>query len=114
MHVGELIRDLELDRDAEREAGRELVVVWTVFLRELVTGAPGSWAADAACKGRQELMFPERGDSTEPARALCQGCPVAAECSSWAAAVPAAQSGVIAGLSQRQRDRARRDALRAV
>ena len=25
----------ELDRDAELEAGRELGVVWTVFLREL-------------------------------------------------------------------------------
>ena len=109
MHVGELIRDLELDRDAEREAGRELVVVWTVFLRELATGAPGAWAGDAACKGHQEVMFPERGDSTDPARELCQVCPVASDCSAWAGTVSAAQSGVIAGLSQRQRDRARRE-----
>ena len=43
--------------------------------------APMSWATKAACAGVDTaLMFPGQGDDTRPAKAVCDGCPVRAEC----------------------------------
>ena len=43
--------------------------------------APMPWATKAACAGVDPaLMFPGQGDDTRPAKAVCDGCPVKAEC----------------------------------
>lgn len=40
-----------------------------------------AWHRHAACRGHDPaLWFPERGQSTAPARAICAGCPVQAPC----------------------------------
>lgn len=45
------------------------------------------WHAQAACRGRVDLFFPEHGgrDAYTEARKLCAGCPVQTECIEWAA-----------------------------
>jgi WhiB family redox-sensing transcriptional regulator len=44
------------------------------------------WVKDAACRGMgPELFFPERGEDASTARAVCAGCPVAAECAEYGA-----------------------------
>ena len=34
-----------------------------------------AWHADAVCRGQADLFFPARGQATEPAKAICAGCP---------------------------------------
>ncbi len=58
-------------------------------LRWTSTPAPGPWREDAACRGADPgLFFPEptvgRGDGGHEARAVCQGCPVIADCRAYA------------------------------
>lgn len=66
-----------------------------------------AWHRLAACRGvGREVFFPPRGGSLAPARALCNGCPVAAEC----AAAGGAQEGVWGGATPRERSRANRAA----
>lgn len=44
-----------------------------------------AWRDRAACLGLDVNMFyPERGDATEEARAICHGCPVREDCLDWA------------------------------
>lgn len=39
------------------------------------------WHARAACRGMNpSVFFPERNESSEPARAICDACPVHDEC----------------------------------
>jgi WhiB family redox-sensing transcriptional regulator len=43
------------------------------------------WQKDRACKDvPTELFFPERGESHKPALAICNECPVTAECLKYA------------------------------
>ncbi len=71
------------------------------------SGRP-SWFADAACKEHPELSWhPELGESTAPAKRICSGCLVRAECFDYALADPAL-AGVWGGLSARERGRLRR------
>jgi WhiB family redox-sensing transcriptional regulator len=67
--------------------------------------------ADAACREHPEVnFFPERGESTEPARAVCDGCLVRPECFVYArenGEFGSKSYGVWAGLSAVQRRRAR-------
>lgn len=66
------------------------------------------WRDLAACKGVDpELFFPERGDDTRPAKAICRGCDVRFECLEFALA-GAEKFGVWGGLSERERRRIRR------
>lgn len=40
-----------------------------------------AWHAQAACRGMGwQLFFVERGESVQPAKAVCEGCPVQAQC----------------------------------
>ena len=39
-----------------------------------------NWRTEAACRGRTHLFFPEQGATAHLARAICNGCPVAAQC----------------------------------
>lgn len=64
--------------------------------------AGGGWRDLAACIDSEAVFFPERGQSAEPAKAVCRGCPVAAECLEFAL-VTGEQHGIWGGKSERQR-----------
>jgi WhiB family transcriptional regulator, redox-sensing transcriptional regulator len=69
-----------------------------------------AWHAQAACKGMgPDAFFPERGQSTAAALAVCEGCEVRSECLSTALADPDTQ-GVWGGLSGTGRKVLRRGA----
>lgn len=61
------------------------------------------WAADANCRGLDsELFFPERGQSTSEAKAICHECDVQAECLAYALN-NGEHHGIWGGLSERER-----------
>lgn len=111
VHVGELIRDHDIDYEVRRREALEDLVALGRLLAEVAEHAPGPWARQAACRGQTEVMFPGRGEPTGPANALCDACPVREPCAEWAATVPGDQHGIIAGTSMRTR-RANRSAAR--
>lgn len=66
-----------------------------------------SWMGEAACRGvSPDLFFPDRGESTAPAKAVCAGCPVSDECLEYAIR-GREMFGVFGGLSARERLRLR-------
>ena len=72
-----------------------------------IIGRP-SWHRDAACAEYPvEVFFPDRGEPTEPAKAICARCLVAEDCAAFALE-RIDLAGVWAGTSQRQRNVARR------
>jgi WhiB family redox-sensing transcriptional regulator len=66
-----------------------------------------AWMADAACHDSGVNFFPERGESLDPARAICGRCPVAPDCLAYALAHVELR-GVWAGTGERERVRLRR------
>lgn len=61
----------------------------------------------ANCHGVDpSLFFPERGSSSEPAKAVCRGCEVRSECLSLALESNE-RFGVWGGMSERERRRVR-------
>lgn len=67
-----------------------------------------TWQAAALCRGRDDLpWFPERGQSPQPALALCGACDVRAECLATAMADPTLD-GVLGGMTAKARTAARR------
>lgn len=59
------------------------------------------WHSRAACRGQgPESFFPERGQSTAPAKALCDVCPVQTEC---LGAGLVEEAGIWGGLAPRPR-----------
>ncbi len=76
-------------------------------LAALLTRRPG-WHANAACRGvGTDQFFIERGGDSRPAKALCGGCPVRAQCADQG--VAGHEKGVWGGMSEKDRRRARRD-----
>jgi len=72
--------------------------------------APPEWMADGLCaQVDPDLWFPDKGGSTEAARAVCRRCPVQAECLSYALAHDE-RFGVWGGTSERARHRMKRPA----
>jgi len=69
---------------------------------------PPALTRDALCLevASPALFFPERGDSTEPAKAVCARCLVRAECLAYALAEHI-QHGIWGGTSERERRRLR-------
>lgn len=68
---------------------------------ELLVDLRPRWHQHARCRGvGTALFFPERGESTAPAKALCEGCPVTAECAAAGQHEPA---GIWAGQSPKAR-----------
>lgn len=66
------------------------------------------WHARAACRGRDDVdWFPERGESLEPAKAVCAACPVLEECCDFAV-TNGEKHGVWAGMSALDRRQLRR------
>lgn len=66
------------------------------------------WRDRAACIDSDAVFFPERGQSAGPAKAVCRGCPVAADCLEYAL-VRGEQHGIWGGTSERQRRVLRRE-----
>jgi len=61
------------------------------------------WRDRAACRGTDlGLFFPGRGESAEPAREVCAGCPVQQPCLDYAIS-HAITSGIWGGLTERDR-----------
>jgi WhiB family transcriptional regulator, redox-sensing transcriptional regulator len=67
------------------------------------------WRNKAACKGMDPSVFVvERGESTDPAKAVCATCPVRSDCLDWALST-GEKHGVLGGYSERERRKLRRD-----
>ena len=65
--------------------------------------------ARGACVGRSDVAwFPSRGEDTEPAKAICRGCPVLQECADFATRPGGERFGIWAGMSERERRGERR------
>lgn len=61
-----------------------------------------TWRTEASCKGLDpDLFFPERGEPTAHIKAVCEGCPVKAEC--LALGLELDGPGVWGGTSERER-----------
>lgn len=68
-------------------------------------GDEHAWRARAACSASNDTaaaFFPERGQSASPARSVCAGCPVRAECLDYAV-TNRIYHGVWGGLSEKER-----------
>lgn len=66
------------------------------------------WVADAACNGLDpDLFFPEKGETSKPAKEVCAGCPVKADCLDMAVELNLS-FGIFGGLSARERRVVRR------
>lgn len=111
------LTDLEEAR-ADAETARRLTVEWLmsseeapdfeVVLAELVSRP--AWHRQAACKGvGPEVFFPERGQSSEGAKAVCGGCEVRQQCLADALA-NGDRHGIWGGMSERGRRVLRRAA----
>jgi WhiB family redox-sensing transcriptional regulator len=68
----------------------------------------GGWQQHGNCLGIDpDLFFPSRGDSTAPAKEVCEGCQVRPECLDYAL-VNGEKYGIWGGASERERRRMRR------
>lgn len=99
-----LRNDSDLEHDRAGMIGEVVEVLAAIYAR---IGPEPEWQTDAACRGQTSVMFPTTGQSAERARALCAGCTVFDECHAWAMGSPD-QSGIAAGLTQKERQRQRR------
>ena len=82
-------------------------------ITELVQPVP-DWHKDAACAGRDAACwFPERGETAEPARAVCAKCLVRVDCLAFALDNDE-RFGVWGGTSPGERETARKVSLTAV
>ena len=67
-----------------------------------------AWMADANCRGLDpDLFFPERGESTKEAKAVCRRCDVQIECLTYALN-NVEKHGTWGGMSERERRAVRR------
>lgn len=90
-----------LDPAAVYDAGQELLDVLNV--------SRPAWHASAACRGMgPSMFFPERGQALEPAREVCERCPVREPCLATALAAGPEEPGVWAGTSKNDRRQLRR------
>lgn len=96
--------------DSEAELERLLAVVEgrvVLDLADLV--ARPRWMRDAACREHPDVnFFPDRGESTGPAKMVCRGCLVLEECRQWALADPGPPHGIAGGWSAPERQALRR------
>lgn len=68
---------------------------------------PGDWARLGRCRtAPSDIFFPGRGDDVAPARAVCAGCPVLAECREYGLTY-APLVGMCGGLTGRERRKLR-------
>jgi len=79
-------------------------------LREAIAAhRPGDWIMDALCPEVSFVdFFPNKSESSEPAKRICRMCPVAAECAEYALTAPSLLHGVWGGMSATERKEIRR------
>lgn len=66
-----------------------------------------AWFDKAACRGSDvSIFFPERGEDTGPAKAICSQCPVRVTCLEHA--MERRELGIRGGLSERERRKIRK------
>jgi WhiB family redox-sensing transcriptional regulator len=63
------------------------------------------WISQAECVGLGHLFFLEPGESSAPAKAICNVCPVRAECLADSLTHPEPWHGIFGGMSVRERRR---------
>ena len=64
------------------------------------------WMDEALClQAPAELFHPVSGESPNIAKKLCHACPVIATCLTWALTTQQGTSGVLGGLTERERNR---------
>lgn len=81
---------------------------WQAFFREAREGPP-EWKRAGACFGLDPEMFhPGRGQTIEPAKRICEQCPVQGECLEYALS-HFIKVGVWGGASERERRMIRRE-----
>jgi hypothetical protein len=75
-----------------------------------LTPPDAGWMAQAACAGYWELMESTEEKDERAAKDLCRACPVWQECRAWTLSLPVRQdvAGDAGGLTEKQRDQARR------
>jgi WhiB family redox-sensing transcriptional regulator len=96
--------DLEDDDDPPPGA-RGLDTLRRFF--ELLEAERPAWQRDALCQEYPDVtFFPERGEPTEPAKAVCARCACQEECRAWAVTIDA-PAGIWAGESARKLKQAR-------
>jgi WhiB family redox-sensing transcriptional regulator len=79
---------------------------WAVLLAAIEDRRP-DWQLDAACRYAEGVtFFPERGEPTEPAKAVCARCPVDLLCELQALELDT-EHGIWAGQSARKLKRSR-------
>lgn len=72
------------------------------------------WRAQALCaRGKPELWFSPGAIEHQEAKRICRDCPVRAECLQYAMETPV-DHGIWGGLTERERRRNRRQAMRQV
>lgn len=74
----------------------------------MVSDVNGHWAAQAACRGMNDVFFPGRGESVRQAVEVCASCPVRVPCLEHALA-NSERYGVWGGLGERERRRVKRE-----
>lgn len=74
----------------------------------------GAWVLDAACGGRWDLMEGIGEYNERHAEMLCQGCPVRQDCWLWVMSLAQRYDpdGIVAGLTNDERARGRRQTTR--
>ena len=76
-------------------------------LAEMLAASVPAWQAEGLCRWRPDInFFPERGDNTRDAKAVCRGCPVRPECLEYALD-NGDKFGIWGGMSERERRRLR-------
>ncbi len=76
-------------------------------------GGTEEWMEQAACRQMPtELFFPERGEDATAAKAVCNTCPVIAECREYALSLPHWTDGVFGATTPRERSRIRAERRR--
>jgi WhiB family redox-sensing transcriptional regulator len=69
---------------------------------------PQPWMKQANCVGADPaLFFPERGEPSSPAKAICMACPVRVDCLNYALSINERQ-GIWGGTSENERRGLRR------
>ncbi len=62
------------------------------------------WETQAACRGLDlAIWFPERGERTDQALAVCASCPVIRECFDLCSSITPKPAGIWGGTSERMR-----------
>lgn len=73
-------------------------------LLELLERLRPAFHRDAACKETPEVtFFPEKGEDSRPAKAVCAGCLVLVDCRQWALDQGPKLAGIWGGMSPRER-----------